>query len=51
MTKCRLPERFERLCHVDLLRLFLFDVPDASIFISATVFSAVDKFLKSCKRC
>jgi len=50
LTKCGLAERFERLGHVDLLRLFWFDAPYALIPISVAVSNAVDEFLKSCKR-
>jgi len=44
-----LAERFECLGHTDLLRLYLYGVPDTSS-VSVAIFNAVDKFLKCCKR-
>jgi len=43
-------ERFERLGHTDLLRLYLYGVPDAPTAVSVAVFGAVDEFLKCCNR-
>jgi len=37
--------------HADLLKLYLYDVPDASTSVSDTVFSTVDEFLQCCIRC
>ena len=37
LTKSGFAERFERLGHIDLLRLFLFCVPDASTSVSVSV--------------
>jgi len=50
LTKHGLAERFERLGHVDLLRLFLFGVPDGSTPVSVAVFGAVHEFRKCCNR-
>jgi len=45
-----LAQRLESLGLVNLLRCFLFGVPDASTPFSVAVFKAVDEFLKSYKR-
>jgi len=39
-------ERFERSGHTDLLRVYLYDVPDAPTAVSVASFNAVDEFLK-----
>jgi len=43
-------ERFERLRHTDLLRLYLHGVPDAPTVVSVAIFKAVDEFLKCYNR-
>jgi len=43
-------ERFERLGHTDLLRLYLCGVPDAPISVSVAIIKAVDEFLKRYNR-
>ena len=42
-------ERLERLGHTDLLRLYLYGVPDAPTAVSVAIFNAVDEFRK-CNR-
>jgi len=42
-------ERFGRLGHTDLLRLYLHGVPDAPTAVSVAIFNAVDEFL-NCDR-
>ena len=45
------PEFFDCLSNVELLRIFLFGLPDNEpSHISVAVFCAVDDFLKSCNR-
>jgi len=48
--KLHFDERFEHLGHTDLLRLYLYGVPDASTALSVAIFNAVDEFLKCCDR-
>ena len=43
-------ERFERLGHTNLLRLYLYAVPDVPTTVSVAVFGAVDEFLNCCNR-
>ena len=43
-------ERFERLGHTDLLRLYLYGVLDAPTSVSVSIFNAVDEFLKCYNR-
>ena len=43
-------ERFERLGHTDLLRLYLYGVLNAPTAISVAIFNAVDEFLKCYNR-
>jgi len=43
-------ERFEPLGHTELLRLYLYGVPDAPTAVSVDIFNAVDEFLKCCNR-
>jgi len=43
-------ERFERLDHTDLLRLYLHRVPNAPTAVSVAIFNAVEEFLKCCDR-
>jgi len=50
LNESGLAERFERLGHTDLMRLYLYGVPDASTFVLIAVFNAVDEFLKCCNR-
>jgi len=50
LNKTGFAERFERLGHTDLLRLYLHGVPDAPIALSVAIFNAVDEFLKCCNR-
>jgi len=43
-------EPFERLGHTELLRLYLYGVPDAPTAVSVASFNAVGEFLKCCNR-
>jgi len=51
LTDNELPEHFDRLSNVELVRLFLFGLPDdGPPHISVAVFCPVDDFFKSCDR-
>jgi len=43
-------EWFEHLGHTDLLRLYLYGVPDVRTAVSLPIFNSVDEFLKCYNR-
>jgi len=48
LNESGLAERFEHLGRTDVLRLYLYGVPDASTSVSLAVFNVVYEFLECC---